>query len=141
MEIWIPKYGKDPTPEIIESVWEAWCRDSPKDECKVQLEGLEKEWWSVKELGLLRSYQFPRHVTSSDGSVVADCMRSGFVCVEGSQGRGGRERIGREEEGTSSGRSEMETYTTILRHTPDHEDLVTVTDSEVLCRVVGRWVG
>ena len=29
----------------------------------------------------------------------------------------------------------------ILRRTPDHEDLVTVTDSEVLCRVVGRWVG
>jgi len=28
-----------------------------------------------------------------------------------------------------------------VRRTPDHEDLVTATDSEVLCRVVGRWVG
>jgi hypothetical protein len=35
----------------------------------------------------------------------------------------------------------MGAYTDILRHTPDHENLVTSTDSEVLCRVVGRWVG
>ncbi len=35
----------------------------------------------------------------------------------------------------------MGAYTVILRRTPDHEDLVTTTDSEVLCRVVGRWVG
>ncbi len=35
----------------------------------------------------------------------------------------------------------MGAYTAILRRTPDHEDLVTATDSEVLCRVVGRWVG
>jgi hypothetical protein len=35
----------------------------------------------------------------------------------------------------------MGAYTTILRRTPDHEDLVTATDNEVLCRVVGRWVG
>jgi hypothetical protein len=35
----------------------------------------------------------------------------------------------------------MVAYVSILRHTPDHEDLVTVTDSEVLCRVVVRWVG
>jgi ribonuclease HI len=32
-------------------------------------------------------------------------------------------------------------YAAILRRTPDHEDLVMATDSEVLCRVVGRWVG
>ena len=35
----------------------------------------------------------------------------------------------------------MGAYAAILRRTPDHEDLVTATDSEVLCRVVGRWVG
>ncbi len=35
----------------------------------------------------------------------------------------------------------MGAYTAILRRTPDHEDFVTATDSEVLCRVVGRWVG
>ena len=35
----------------------------------------------------------------------------------------------------------MGAYVTILRHTPDHEDLLTVTDNEVLCRLVGRWVG
>ena len=35
----------------------------------------------------------------------------------------------------------MGAYAAILRRTPDHEDLVTATDSEVLCRVLGRWVG
>jgi hypothetical protein len=35
----------------------------------------------------------------------------------------------------------MGAYSAILRRTPDHEDLVTATDSEVLCRLVGRWVG
>ena len=58
MEIWVPKCGKDPTPESIEAVWEAWRRDSPKDECKVLLEGPEKERWADTELGLLRAYQF-----------------------------------------------------------------------------------
>ncbi len=32
-------------------------------------------------------------------------------------------------------------YDVILRRTPDHEDLLTATDNEVLCRLVGRWVG
>ena len=51
------------------------------------------------------------------------------------------ERIGRDEEGTSSGRAELGGYTTILKRTPDTQDLVTVTDSEVLCRLVRRWIG
>ena len=33
MEIWIPKSGSAPVPDRIEAVWEAWRRDSPKDEC------------------------------------------------------------------------------------------------------------
>ena len=35
----------------------------------------------------------------------------------------------------------MGAYVAILRHTPDDEDLLTSTDSEVLCRLVDRWVG
>ncbi len=35
----------------------------------------------------------------------------------------------------------MGAYVVILRRTPDHEDLLTSTDIEVLCRLVGRWVG
>jgi ribonuclease HI len=75
----------------------------------------------------------------SDGSVGTGSMGAGFVWSDLS--KYGSERVGREEEGASSGRVEMGTYAAILRRTPDHEDLVTVTDSEVLCRVVGRWVG
>jgi hypothetical protein len=37
MEIWIPKSGDSPEPELIEAVWKAWRRDSPKDECIAKL--------------------------------------------------------------------------------------------------------
>ncbi len=56
----------------------------------------------------------------------------------------GCERIGRDEEGTSSGRAELGGYAAILKCTPDTQDLVTATDSEVaevLCRLVRRWIG
>ena len=39
--------------ENIESVWDAWRNDDPKDENKVKLEGPEKGWWTVTELILL----------------------------------------------------------------------------------------
>jgi hypothetical protein len=32
MEIWVPKAGIAPASDRIEVVWEAWWRDSPKDE-------------------------------------------------------------------------------------------------------------
>jgi ribonuclease HI len=139
MEIWVPKSGKSYSAESVEQIWEAWRNDAPKDECKVQLEGPEKEWWAGTEMGLLRAYWFAGHVTASDGSVGTGSMGAGFVWLDRS--KCGSERIGREEEGTSSGRAEIGAYAAILRRTPDHEDLVTATDSEVLCRVVGRWVG
>ena len=78
MEIWIPKSGRGPTPESIESVWEACRNDTPKEECKVQLVGPEKEWWTGTKLGLLRPYQLPGHITSSDGSVGTGGMGAGF---------------------------------------------------------------
>jgi hypothetical protein len=90
-------------------------------------------------MGLLRAYWFAGHVTASDGSVGTGSMGPGFVWLDRS--KCGSERIGREEEDASSGRAEIGAYVAILRRTPDHEDLVTATDSEVLCRVVGRWVG
>ena len=90
-------------------------------------------------MGLLRAYGFAGHVTVSHGSVGTGSMGTGFVWLDRS--KCGSERIGREEKGVSSGREEMGTYAAILRRTPDHEDLVTATDSEVLCRMVGRWVG
>ncbi len=90
-------------------------------------------------MDLLWAYWFDGNVTASDGSVGTGSMGAGFVWMDRS--KCGSERVGREEEGTSSGRAEMGAYAAILRRTPDHEDLVTATDSEVLCRVVGRWVG
>ena len=66
-------------------------------------------------------------------------MGTGFVWLDRSEYD--NERIGREEGGTISGGAEMGSYTVILRHTPDHEDSITSTDSEVHCLLVDRWVG
>ena len=52
MEIWIPKIGRGYSWENVESVWDTWWNDDPKDECRVQLEGPEKIWWTGTELGL-----------------------------------------------------------------------------------------
>jgi hypothetical protein len=120
-------------------VWETWRRDSPKDECKVKLEGPEKEWWADTELRLLRAYHFPGGVTVSDGSDGPDCMGVGFTWMDRSLESCGSERIGCER-GTSSGRAELGGYAAILKRTSDTQDLVTMTDSEVLCRLVSRWV-
>ncbi len=95
----------------------------------MQLEGPEKEWWAGTEMGLLRDYWFAGHVTASDGSVGTGSMGAGFVWLDRS--KCGSERIGREEEGASSGRTEMGAYAAILRRTPDHEDLVTATDKSI----------
>ena len=79
MEIWVPKSGKCCSPENIEQIWETLRNDAPKDECKLQLEGPETEWWAVTEMGLRRPYGFARHVTVSDGSVGTGIMGPGFV--------------------------------------------------------------
>ena len=104
MEIWVPKSGKSFSQGIIEEVWEAWRNDAPKDECKVPLEGPEKEWWTVTEMGLLRAYWFAGHVTESDGTVGTVSMGAGFVWLDRS--KCGSEHIGREEEGSSSERAD-----------------------------------
>ena len=79
MEIWIPKDSGAYSREDVEAVWDTWRNDTQKDECRVRLEGPEKEWWADTELGLLRAYQFPGHVTASDGSVGTGSMGAGFV--------------------------------------------------------------
>ena len=79
MEIWIPKTGRSYSGENVEVVWDTWWNDDPQDECRVQVEGPEQGWWVGMELGLLRSYHFPGHVTSSDDSVGNGSMGSAFV--------------------------------------------------------------
>ena len=53
MEIWIPRDSGEYSREDVEAVWDTWWNDAQKDECRVQLEGPEKEWWADMELGLL----------------------------------------------------------------------------------------
>ena len=127
MEIWVPKSGKNYSPESIEEIWEACRNDTPKDECKVQLEGPEKEWWAGTEMGLLRAYWFAGHVTASDGSVGTGSMGEDFVWLDRS--KCGSERIGREEEVTSSGREEMGAYAAILRRKGGRKLQVARTDN------------
>ena len=70
-------------------------------------------------------------------------MGAGFTWMDRSLEHCGSKRIGRDEEGTSSGREELGRYEVIVKRTPDTQDLVTetdsedtVTDSESLCCLV-----
>jgi hypothetical protein len=89
MEIWVPKSGKGYSPESTDVIWETSRNDDLKDECKVQLEGSEKEWWVDTDLGLPRGYWFTGHDTVSVGSVGTDSMGAGFVWLDRAEQRWG----------------------------------------------------
>jgi hypothetical protein len=68
--------------------------------------------------GTLLVLSVPRACHSIKRPVGTGCMGAGFVWLDRSEC--GSERIGREEEGTSSGRAEIGAYAAILRRNPDH---------------------
>jgi hypothetical protein len=80
-------------------VCEACRRNAPKDECIVKLKCPEKEWWAGMEVGLLRSYHLPGHVTESDESVDPGCMGAGLAWMDRSLESCGSERKGCDEDG------------------------------------------
>jgi len=79
----------------------------PEGRVYSQIEGPRDEAVGRHGARIATSLSLPRHVTTSDGSVGPDCMGAGFTWMDSSLKRCGSERIGREEEWTSSGRAEL----------------------------------
>ena len=86
-----------------------------KDECKVRLQGIEREYWMGTEIGRLGGYGFRGTVTAGDGSnQKGGKMGAGYVNLRKRKKRQQR-KVGREEEGSSSNRPELAAFVLALR--------------------------
>ena len=56
------------TTKQIQALWTAARASGAKDECQVQLTGIEREYWMGTEIGRLKDYGFRGTVTAGDGS-------------------------------------------------------------------------
>ncbi len=119
---------------------EAWEHEHSKDEMSINLRGLERHYWNGTEAGCLGCYDFPGETWAGDGSVHKGTMGAGIICLQ-------RPtciiavRVGREEEGVSSLRSELAAMARALQAAPAESDLIYLCDSEAALNKISRWIG
>jgi len=112
-----------------------------KDECKVRLTGIEREYWMGTEIGRLGSYRFLGTVTAVDGSnQKGEKMGAGYVNLQKQRKRQQR-KVGREEEESSSNRPELAAFALALRGTSVTKPMLYLCDNQALLKAVKRWVG
>ena len=118
----------------------AWEHESSKDECVAQLEGNEEAFWLGSEIGMLGGYGFHGVTFGGDGANEKGSMGAGCCCHQ-DPGVERRARVGRAEEGCSSGRPEGGALLLALRATRAEEDLLYLGDNESVLTDVNKWVG
>jgi len=114
-----------------------------KDECQVRLTNIEREYWmgTEPESGRLGGYGFQVTVTAGDGSnQKGGKMGAGYVNLW-KQRKGQQRRVGCEEEGSSSNRTELVAFVLALRGTPVTKRMLYLCDNQALLKAVKRWVG
>jgi ribonuclease HI len=123
----------------METAWEA---ENDKDECIVNLEGPQRNYWLGSEAGMLGCYWFSGVVFAGDGSPAdhKGRMGAGAYCLgdlDVQQCVG----VGREEEGTSSNRPELAALVLALRKTRFTDNLLYLCDNQLLLKAVQKWTG
>ena len=89
-----------------------------KNECKVHLTGIEREYWMGTEIGTLGGHSFQGTVTAGDGSnQQGGKMGTGNLNLQGKRKRQ-QTKVGREEGGSISNRPELAAFVLALRGTP-----------------------
>ena len=111
------------------------CSEAKKDECRVELKGLEHDFWMGTEAGMLGVYNFQGVVLGGDGSNNTGRMGAGFCCLHRSD-IAGCIRVGREQEGTSSNRPELAALEAALRQVDEAEDILYLCDNESVLKEV-----
>lgn len=124
----------------VESLQQAWECTEGKDECSVEMTGLERDYWLGSEAGRIGSYKFQGAVFGIDGSNHGGCMGSG-CCRLHMPSADQQVRVGREEEGTSSNRPELGGVVLALRQAELSEDVLILCDNESVLKVINKWVG
>ena len=124
----------------VRQVAAAWEHESSKDECVAQLEGNEEAFWLGSEIGMLGGYGFHGVTFGGDGANEKGSMGAGCCCHQ-DPGVERRARVGRAEEGCSSGRPEGGALLLALRATCAEDDLLYLGDNESVLTDVNKWVG
>jgi len=128
------------TTKQIQALLTAARASGGKDERQVRLTGIEREYWMGTEIGRLGGYGFRGTVTAGDGfSQKGGKMGAGYVNLRKQRKRQQR-KVGREEEGSSSNRSELAAFVLALRGTPMTKPMLYLCDNQALLKAVKRWV-
>jgi len=93
------------------------------------------------EIGSLGGHSFRGTVTAGDGSnQKGGTIGAGYVNLRKKRKRQQR-KVGREEEGSSSNRSELVAFVWALRSTPVTTPMLYLCNNQALLKAVKRWVG
>ena len=110
-----------------------------KDECEVQLDGRDRDYWMGTEVGMLGGYGFQGQVTAGDGSSKQGTMGAGYNNLRRKKKKQ-QCKVGREEEGSSSNRPELAAFFLALRDTLIEEPLLYLCDNQSLLKAVNRLI-
>jgi len=110
-----------------------------KDECQLQLKGKECDYWMETEIGMLGGYRFQGQVTA-DGSDKKGNMGSGCNNLRRKKEKQ-QCKVRREENGSSSNRSELAAFLLALCATPIEESLLYLCDNQSSLKAVNRVIG
>jgi hypothetical protein len=142
MECWVYQDIILDDDKAHQSVKEEWEHEHDKDELKIALQGLERQFWLGTEAGRLGCYDFSGETWAGDGSANNGEMGAGSVCLQ-RQDKCLVVRAGREEEGVNSLRPDWQQWLGLrtLQATPSVVDLLNLFDSETTLDKVSRWIG
>jgi len=94
-----------------------------KDECQARLKGREHDYWMGTEIGMLGGYEFQGQGTAGNGSDKQGKMGAGYNNLKRKKKKQ-QCKVGPEEEGSSSNRSELAAFFLVLRATLIEEPLL-----------------
>jgi ribonuclease HI len=123
-----------------QNVKEAWEHEDDKGELKIDLQGLERQFWLGTEAIRLGCYDFQGETWTGDGSAYKGEMGAGSICLH-RQDKCLVVRVGREGEGANSLWPELLAVARTLQATPPEVDILYLCDRETTLDKVSRWIG
>ena len=100
----------------------------------------EQDYWMGSEVGQLGGYEFQGAIFGEDGSCNDVKMGSGCSKFQGEEADKCA-RVGREEEGTRSNRSELGGIVLALQSAALCEDVLLLCDNAAVLCAIKKWVG